>query len=149
MANIIQWNIRGLRANYSELQLLINTFQPVALCLQELIIPESYKFLNRQYSLLTKLPDLDINGRPAGGAGIMVRNDIPYSELKLNSSLQAVACRISAPEPISVCSVYLPPTSNRNHGDLSTLVAQLPSPVLVMGDFNSHSTLWGCSSTNP
>ena len=148
MTSVVQWNIRGLRANYSELQLLMRTFQPVALCLQELIIPNSYTFCNRQYTLISKLPDVDSNSRPVGGAGILIRKDTPYSEIKLDSQLQAVACRISVPEPISICSIYLPPTSTWNHKDLLALVVQLPTPVLLMGDFNSHSTLWGCSSTN-
>ena len=55
---------------------------------------------------------------------------------------------MSIPKPITVCSVYFPPTSSRNHTHLLFLVSQLPSPVLLMGDLNSHSTLWGCDHTN-
>jgi len=36
MATVIQWNCRSLRANYDEVELLINEYDPVALCLQEL-----------------------------------------------------------------------------------------------------------------
>jgi Endonuclease-reverse transcriptase len=50
--------------------------------------------------------------------------------------------------PISVCSVYLPPLSTWNCSDLLSLVSELPLPALTLGDFNSHSTLRGCSSTN-
>lgn len=145
MATVIQWNIRGLRANYSELELLVDTFKPVAFCLQELLISDSYTFQNRQYTFIKKLPDTDT---PTGGSGILIRKDIPHSEIKLDSPLQAVACRISLPEPISLCSVYLPPSSNWNSNDLLSLVCELPPPVILMGDFNSHSTLWGCNSTN-
>jgi hypothetical protein len=28
------------------------------------------------------------------------------------------------------------------------LVTQLPPPILFVGDFNAHNTLWGCSSTD-
>ena len=148
MANIVQWNIRGLRANYSELELLISTFRPVAFCLQELLITDTYTFPNRQYTLQKSLPATDSNARPSGGAGVLVRNDIPHSIITFKSNLQAVACRLSVPEPVTVCSVYLPPTSSWNYTDLLSLVSNLPSPVILMGDFNSHSTLWGCSSTN-
>jgi hypothetical protein len=147
-SSIIQWNMRGLRANYSELEILIGTFKPVAFCLQELLISDSYIFPNRQYTFLKNLPATDSNTRPSGGAGILIRNDIPHSILSLNSSLQAVACRISIPEPVTLCSIYLPPTSSWSYTDLLSLVSNLPSPVILMGDFNSHSTLWGCSSTN-
>jgi len=148
MTRIVNWNMRGLRANYGELELLIQTHQPVAFCLQELLILQSYQFPNKNYSLITTLPDLDSNNRPHGGTGILIRKDIPYSKININSTLQAVACRISIPDPVSLCSVYLPPNSTWSCTDLLSLVSQLPSPVLLMGDFNSHSTLWGCRSTN-
>ena len=35
---IIQWNCRGLRANYDELQLLLNDYDPAVVCLQELTL---------------------------------------------------------------------------------------------------------------
>ena len=35
MDSIIQWNCRGLRANFDEIQLLINNFTPLGICLQE------------------------------------------------------------------------------------------------------------------
>jgi hypothetical protein len=59
------------------------------------LISESYNFSNRQYTLLSKLSCTDNNARPTGGASILVRKDIPYSTLALDSPLQAVACRIS------------------------------------------------------
>ena len=51
---------------------------------------------------------------------------------------------------ITLCSVYLPP---RNHfhfnlKDLQDLIDQLPSPFILMGDFNGHHTLWGCDEVN-
>ncbi len=140
--------MRGLRANYSELELLMTTFRPAAFCLQELLISDFYVFQNRQYTFLKKLPDTDSNTRPNGGAGILIRKDIAYSAVTVKSPLQAVASRISLPQPVTLCSVYLPPTSSWNYTDLLSLVSSLPSPVILMGDFNSHSTLWGCSSTN-
>jgi len=35
-----------------------------------------------------------------------------------------------------------------NFTDLENLVAELPPPILLLGDFNAHSTLWGCSKTD-
>jgi len=32
-----------------------------------------------------------------------------------------------------------------NTGDFYDLLQQLPLPILITGDFNSHSTLWGCA----
>ena len=70
------------------------------------------------------------------------------SVIRLNTSLQAVACRVSTPQPITVCSIYLPPSSSWTHAGLVSLVLQLPSPILLLGDFNAHDSLWGCTSTD-
>jgi hypothetical protein len=144
MACIVQWNCRGLRANYNELLLLMQSYQHVALCLQELMIPESYNFCNRQYVMYSCLPPVT-NSKPNGGAEILVHKSIPHHKVILvNTRLQAVACRISTPRPITLCSVYLPPSSNWSHTDLLDLVTQLPAPVMFVGDFNAHNSLWGC-----
>ena len=50
---------------------------------------------------------------------------------------------ISCHRPISVVSIYFPPHSDVNEKDLDDLILQLPSPVLIMGDFNAHSPVWG------
>jgi hypothetical protein len=65
--------MRGLRANYSELELLISAFRPVAYCSQELLITDSYIFPNRQYIIIKSLPATYSNTRPSGGTGILVR----------------------------------------------------------------------------
>ena len=129
MASLIQWNCRGLRANFNELLLMMQNENPVAFALQELAISDSYSFQNRQYSLFSSLP-IPSGTRPHGDAGILVRKNIPHSPLPLNTSLQAVACRISIPQPLTVCSIYLPPTSSWTDTDLLNLVSQLPPPVL-------------------
>ena len=32
--------------------------------------------------------------------------------------------------------------------DLQNVIDQLPSPFILMGDFNGHHTLWGCEDVN-
>jgi exonuclease III len=145
---IIQWNCRGLRANFEELEILIKHYEPVAICLQELQVSDSYILDNNRHILLFKLPPMPTGHRPHGGAGILIRKDVPYSILPLNTALQAVACRVSTFRPITLCSLYLPPSSSWRHSDLLSLVSQLPPPVLLMGDFNAHNSLWGCVDTN-
>jgi exonuclease III len=46
MANVIQWNIRGLSANNNELLILMQSFQSIAFCLQEIKISNFYQFPN-------------------------------------------------------------------------------------------------------
>ena len=148
MAKIIQWNCRGLRANFEELELLIKNYEPVAIGLQELQVSDSYILDNNLHILLSKLPHIPTGHRPHGGAGILIRKDLPYSVIPLNTALQAVAFRISTFQPLTLCSLYLPPSSSWRHSDLLSLVCRLPPPVLLMGDFNAHNSLWGCVDTN-
>ena len=150
MANthFIQWNCRGIRANYEELELLVAKYNPVALCLQELQVSDTYTPNNELYNLISKLPHIPTGHRPHGGAGILIRKDLPHSVIPLNTSIQAVACRVSTFQPITICSIYLPPSYSWKHTELLTLVSQLPPPILLRGDFNAHNSLWGCTDTN-
>ena len=79
---------------------------------------------------------------------MIVNNYVPHQSVKLDSTLQAVAVYISLNKTITLCSVYLPPTSRIDVKELDHLIEQLPKPFILMGDFNSHHTLWGCPYTN-
>ncbi|GBN99949.1 hypothetical protein AVEN_267365-1 [Araneus ventricosus] len=49
---------------------------------------------------------------------------------------------------VTVCSIYLPPHDDIRQQDLDTLVDQLPTPFVLLCDFNGHSALWGSVVTN-
>ena len=63
--------------------------------------------------------------------------------VNINTSLQAVAVRVILTKSITICSLYLPPDLTFNATDLQNLILQLPSPFLILGDFNSHNPVWG------
>ena len=67
--------------------------------------------------------------------------------LQLNTSLQAIAVRTTLHKTVTVCSLYLPPTSKYSSSDFVDFITQLPPPVLILGDFNAYSSLWGCTKT--
>jgi len=143
--HIIQWNCRGLTANLPELDILIQTFFPIAICLQETLQNDTKPINLRKYSHFYK-NSLKNDGKPGGGVSIFVRKNIPHSQIFLNTPLQATAVRISLHRPITLCSIYLPPSTNIDIADLDAIVTQLPSPILFVGDFNAHSPVWGCNS---
>ena len=58
-----------------------------------------------------------------------------------------MAVQVHLHKLITICSIYLPPSLTYQQHDLDNLYQQLPQPVLLLGDFNAHSTLWGCNST--
>ena len=88
------------------------------------------------------------SGRACGGVSVLVRDGIPSSECTLNTSLQAKAVTISTSKTITICSLYLPPSENLNIVLLTRLIAQLPTPFVICGDFNGHSVTWGCDKNN-
>ena len=51
---ILQWNCRSIKANFEELNLLINEKKPVAVCLQETFLKDSDKFSLKYHSSYLK-----------------------------------------------------------------------------------------------
>jgi len=51
--------------------------------------------------------------------------------------------RVTCGEAPTICSLYFPPSAKWSINDITDLVEQLPSPVLLLGDFNAHKPLWG------
>ena len=136
--SIIQWNCRGLRANYEEVQLLISAFKPSVICLQETFVKSTDMSNFRGFhSYLSPASD-----SAAGGVAILIR-DAPSSLIPLSTSLQAVAARVTLHRPLTVCSLYIPPSTRLSLQVLQDLVDQLPTPFILLGDFNAHSPLWG------
>ena len=62
--------------------------------------------------------------------------------------LQAVAVSVTLEKAITLCSVYIPPSFDLKSEHLDSLLQQLPSPYMLLGDFNGHSLLWGSSDTD-
>ena len=44
--------------------------------------------------------------------------------------------------------IYILPHDAINESEINNILQQLPTPFILLGDFNSHKTMWGCRSTN-
>ena len=96
--NIIQWNCRGLCANFDDFRLLCGNYNPVVCCLQETELTKD-DFIIRGFNCI-HLTSRDIGGRAYGGVSVLARYAHPlhckaYSESSLNTTLQAKAVTIS------------------------------------------------------
>ena len=140
--SVIQWNCRRLRPIFDELSLLIVKHNPLAVCFQETFLKPTDNITVKGFDLYHKFQETE--NRASGGVSIFVNENIPQSIIKLNTNLQAVAVKVTAHKTITLCSVYLPPRNyfNFNPKDLQNVIDQLPSPFILMGDFNGHHTLW-------
>ena len=67
---------------------------------------------------------------------------------KQQTNLQAVAVSITLHRVITLCSIYIPPSSRLSAKDLDDLVPQLASPFILLGDFDGHNILWGSKDIN-
>ncbi|GFT37499.1 putative RNA-directed DNA polymerase from transposon X-element [Trichonephila clavipes] len=125
---------------------IIRQYHPVCVALQENFLKSCHTTKIRRYGCLRK----DTEGPSvSGGVCIFTSLDVPSSALPLHTSLQAVAVRIHSTSLITVCCLYLPPNTAIHQHDLNNLINQLPTPFVILGDFNGHSTLWGSGKTNP
>jgi ribonuclease HI len=144
---VIQWNCRGLRANYEEIKHLISDHCPLVIALQEIMLSDNDKISFKHFQFNSKL-STSSDGRAIGGVGLLVHNSCYQLHIPLNTSLQAVATQVTLHKPLTICSLYLPPSAHITVSDFENLISQLPPPFLILGDFNAHSQLWGCRSTD-
>lgn len=84
-----------------------------------------------------------------GGSAILVRNDVPFVRLQINSPMQIVVVKVFLNRAYTLCSLYLPPGDPVVRSDLDDLTRALSPPFLLLGDFNGRHTLWDEGATNP
>ena len=145
MANtILQWNCRGFNANFNEVGLLSQRYNPQAICLQETLLQDADNIEFRGFTLLKTFSGIG----PHGGSSILIRQGVLHSPVNLTTNLQAVAFRLTLHVAVTLCSLYIPPSHNIQQRELDSLVNQLPAPFIIMGDLNGHNPLCGSNDTN-
>ena len=146
MADILQWNIRGIKGNFPELKLLFGKYNPKVVCIQETKLPLNENFQIKGYKPYHHWHT--DNQIACGGTTIYVSNKTPQDKVPLVTPFQAVAVRVTLNKPLTVCSLYVPERT-LSLRDLEDLILQLPKPFILLGDFNAHSPLWGNLSGDP
>ena len=145
---ILQWNCRGIKANITDLQLLLTKDISVA-CLQESRLPHDSNFSMKYYSTYNFNPNNHDAYPIPGGLTTLIHNSIPHRPITLNTSLQAQAFSVSLNYTTTICNIYIPPHSSPDRHSIENLLHQLPSPYILLGDFNAHHPLWGSQKHNP
>ncbi|GBM66900.1 TAF5-like RNA polymerase II p300/CBP-associated factor-associated factor subunit 5L [Araneus ventricosus] len=130
------------------IQDLIYEVHPVCIALQETYLKPTDIAKIKRYSLVRK-DNENVSGRASGGVALVVSHDTPSSVITLHTNLQAVAVQVMFSNLVIVCTLYLPPSTSVNDRDLDRLVDELPTPFIIIGDFNGHSPLWSSKNTNP
>lgn len=144
--NLLQWNCNGFYSHIEEVKLLINSHNPIALCIQETRFQSLH--IPKCSGYIPYFKHCDSNLNASGGVAIFLRNDIHGEEIPLNSNLQVVAVQMKYPKMITICNLYIPPDLQVNQASLTTLIDQLPKPFILVGDFNAHNPIWGSQTLN-
>ena len=142
MANIsiIQWNAQSLSNKKDEILDLISRFKPYVIAVQETKM-RHMNFRIPCYNVIHKPGHF--NRTQHGGVAIFIHTSVPFQELHIASNLQAIAARIGAPLDITICNLYIPGSQALSEANLTQVLAQLPPPYVVLGDFNAHNPMWG------
>ena len=138
---IIQWNCRGLKPNFNEVSLLISEYNPSVFCFQETFLKPDDNISLKGFNIYNYVHTDCL--RPSGGAAIFVKSSFPQRKIDLQTELQATAVSVTLDREITICSVYIPPSFSLNSQHLDNLLQQLPTPYILLGDFNGHNILWG------
>lgn len=146
--SILQWNVKGFFNNYSEIEILSKKYSPHIFSLQETHI---------QANITPRTPkkycgyfhNLDANKRAKQGCALLIQKSIPHKLLSIPSNISNVAIEIKYPSPLTILSIYIPPNQSISSRDLNECLINIQTPVMLTGDFNGWSPLWGSSDTNP
>ncbi|GBM07294.1 hypothetical protein AVEN_187852-1 [Araneus ventricosus] len=147
LACVVSWSCRGFRSKVCHIKDLIYEVHPVYIALQETYLKPADIAKIKLYSLVRKDNENE-SGRASGGVALLVSHDTPSSVITLHTNLQAVAVKVMFSNLVTVCTLYLPPSISAIDRDLNRLIDELPTPFIIIGDFNGHSPLWGSKNTN-
>ena len=108
---LIQWNCRGIRVNYEELQHLSTSHNPKIVCLQKTFLKESNTIKLKNYTLYNHFKK-DGN-RASSSVLILVRNHISQHQIHIDTELQAIAVKATLHNPNKHLQ-HLHPTTRRH-----------------------------------
>ncbi|GBN56431.1 hypothetical protein AVEN_35289-1 [Araneus ventricosus] len=117
MACLVSWSCRGFRCKVCHIKDLIYEVHPVCIALQETYLKPADIAKVKRYSLVRKDNENE-SGRASGGVALLVSQDAPSYVITLHTNLQALAVRVMLSNLVTVCTLYLLPSTNVNDRDL-------------------------------
>lgn len=138
---ILQWNVNGFHRRLENIQRILNDIDPLCICIQETNFKNNYCAKLKNYIHFFK--NRSNSSIASGGVATYVKSHTLPKEVDIISPLEVIAIRIEYPLAITICNVYLPNSCPLSENDLNNLKNQLPTPFVLLGDFNSHHFYWG------
>lgn len=139
---VLQWNCRSAKDKKHELIYLINTHEPSIIALSETWFKPGSVFKIKGYSCLRQ-------DRDDGYAGValLIKNSFVHNIISLSSynDFNIVAAIVNN---LCFVSIYIHSPSFSVFQELSNILSNLPKPLLLLGDFNSHHWSFGSSKVD-
>jgi len=146
--SIMQWNAHGLRCHKDQLKhyLISTSNQPDILCVQETFLKEKMQVPKIEgYDTIRK----DCISHQKGGLVIYIKIGLNSKVLDIEDIIHIEIQGIEIKTEIGhlkIYNVYLPPGHNVSKKDLQKIF--INKRTLMVGDFNAHNKVWGCSYNN-
>lgn len=126
---------------------MISDVKPLIIALNETRHDNNFIIPINGYEVYEKTGQID-NGRRNGGVATYIKSNLPHKEIKLNTTMQAVAVEVEFPFKHTVLNIYLPPNENVDKATMGKLIDQVTQPVMLVGDMNAKHIDWGCRINN-
>lgn len=147
---LLQWNTSSLISHWAEFREYMINKKPLIAAVQETRFRDTdlYKYRLNPFGYSLYCHNVNDTHR-RGGSALYVSNKLLHHQVFFNSPLNFVAINVKiAQREITLLSIYLSPSLPISAEELDQLFKQIPSPCLLLGDFNAQHTAWGCNTSN-
>ena len=144
----MQWNIRSFRNNKNFIRRAIDDLSPTVICMQETRCKVDQDIRLPGFSCAARSDREESTG---GGTAILIANDIPVTNLNIDSELEtSMAQALINNQKLSIVNIYIPPSTNNNciAGEMDKIIAGLCPPFILCMDSNGHHTSWGSEAND-
>lgn len=147
MVCILQWNLKGYWNNYQELQILLKELNPAIVSLQETHLPYTISPTPPK-AYVGYFHNLSSNTSGKQGICVLIKKEIPHTKLNVISNISTIALEINIGFKVTMVSMYIPPDQTFSANEILSILNTISTPIILLGDLNSWSSLWGSPSDN-
>lgn len=147
MLRILQWNARSLIANGQEFKSYIDQsdFKPDIICIQESWLKVGVDFKLHQYIEVR----CDRSGGVGGGCVTFIKNNINFRIVEIGKEEEEFVIVEVFTNQGKICIInYYNPCKRLEVEKIRLRVGINSRHLIVCGDFNAHSTVWGARKTD-
>ncbi|KAI5724929.1 hypothetical protein M8J77_008903 [Diaphorina citri] len=146
--SLLQWNINGYFCRLPYIQKILNDQCPLIACFQETNFKPSNQPSLSNYNIYRNDRDPARCDSASGGVATLVHKSIRAKQCPIQSDFEVIVVEVILHKKIQICNVYIPSDKRFSSVDLDNLSNQLRPPFIILGDFNSHHTIWGSAVSN-